>query len=161
MNFTTIACFDRREDAEFLASRLKASNLHAKVYDESALQRFGFMVEPGAAEKVEVPDDEAALADGVLSRMGPGDEILLRAIHCPECGSCKVEYPQYTRKFFTPMIIELLMRLGLVEKQYYCCSCQWTWPRHPRKPEPDRDVLGWPRKKGDGESSKHQLPTSS
>jgi hypothetical protein len=147
MNFKTIACFDRREDAEFLVSRLKASHLHAKVYDESALQRFGFMVEPGAAEKVEVPDNEMGLAAGVLQGLDGADDILQRAIHCPECGSLKVEYPQYTRKFFTPMIIELLMRLGVVEKHYYCCSCQWTWPRHPRKPEPSRDVFGWPERR--------------
>jgi transposase-like protein len=55
------------------------------------------------------------------------EQVLREAIRCPECNSPRVEYPQYTRKFITPLLIELLISLGIGEKTYYCTDCQYTW----------------------------------
>jgi DNA-directed RNA polymerase subunit RPC12/RpoP len=73
--------------------------------------------------------------------------MLEEAIRCPECGSPRVEYPQFTRKFLTPLLVELLISLGAGEKDYYCMDCHYTWPKTV-KHEPELDVLGFPKKRG-------------
>ena len=69
------------------------------------------------------------------------------ALHCPECGSSEIEYPQYNRKFkLEPAVVAMLAKVGLVEKRFYCRHCQFMWPLS-EKVEGPRDILGWPRKK--------------
>jgi len=74
-----------------------------------------------------------------------GGNLLRDAIHCPECGSSRVEYPQFTRKFILPNFGALLCAIGLMEWKFYCQECQFTWPRKVNVP-PNLDVLGWPKK---------------
>jgi len=73
------------------------------------------------------------------------DGVLARAVVCPQCQSSRVEYPQFTRKFFTPRLGSLLCAIGMLRRGYYCCDCQFTWPAEARI-EPERDDLGWPAK---------------
>jgi hypothetical protein len=54
---------------------------------------------------------------------------LRAAIHCPECNSLRVDYPQFTRKsLVTNVALGLIAALGLVDKEYYCEDCHHTWP---------------------------------
>jgi hypothetical protein len=41
-----------------------------------------------------------------------------------------VEYPQYARhSLLTNLAMGLLAEVGLVEKDYYCEDCHYTWPK--------------------------------
>jgi hypothetical protein len=82
------------------------------------------------------------------------ENFLQFAVRCPECGSSRVEYPQFTRKFVTPTLVEIFTVLAPgVQKRFYCVDCQHTWAKNPEAdPEPwdgskETDVLGWRRKK--------------
>jgi hypothetical protein len=143
MNARTIATFPELEPAEKLKNRLENAGIHAVVHDEANLQRFAFMAEPAASKKVEVDAREVEKARQLLDEWHEKEHILDAAIRCPECNSTRVEYPQYTRKFFIPWIVEVLASLGMAEKSYYCLDCQYTWPKTPKK-EVKRDPMGWP-----------------
>jgi len=42
----------------------------------------------------------------------------------------RVEYPQFTRKSFIPnVLLGLAASIGVVEKDYYCQDCHYTWPK--------------------------------
>lgn len=138
-----IATFERSEPAETLKQRLASAGLHAIVHDESRLQRFGFMTKPAATKRVEVDQDEFDKARSLLGDWDKTDGVLREAIHCPQCNSPRVEFPQYTRKFFTPVLVEMFISLGLFPKEYYCQDCQFTWPKDPEV-RPELDDLGWP-----------------
>jgi hypothetical protein len=66
------------------------------------------------------------------------DGALHDAVRCPDCGSSRIEYPQFTRKFLTPNVIGLLSAMHLFEKEYYCEDCHFTWPDPHSKPHRPR-----------------------
>jgi len=141
-----IASFANREPARTLKSRLESAGISARVADDSLLQSLVFWTKPFATMKVLVNEDAFDRARHLIEEWDKREHILEGAIRCPECGSPRVEYPQYTRKFATPLLIELLISLGLAEKDFYCTECHYTWPRK-AKPEPELDPLGWPKRK--------------
>lgn len=69
-----------------------------------------------------------------------------RAVRCPECGSLRVEYPQFSRKTLMGALPSALATAGLIERDFYCEVCHFTWPPDPPKPEPELDILNWPKK---------------
>ena len=146
MNATTIATFESAPPAEALKRRYVAAGIPARVHNESRLQRFGFLTAPAASHKVEVPGEELERALALAREWDAVDRVLESAVRCPECRSARIEYPQFTRKFVVPFVVEIFISLGLFPKEYYCVDCQYTWPKE-TKAEPERDDLGWPVKK--------------
>jgi hypothetical protein len=72
--------------------------------------------------------------------------VLRDAIRCPECGSSRIEYPQFSRRFTWGAIAAVFADLGFFEKKFFCKHCQYTWPTKV-KVEPKRDLLGWPEER--------------
>ena len=153
MNKIPIASFDEKDKAAVLRDRLQAAGVRAEVYDESALQKFWFMSEPLAGQKVRVEEQDFDRAMHLLSDLDAKEHVLRDAVRCPECGSSRVEYPQFTRKFITTTLVEIFCTTKLLEKQFYCFDCHHTWPKEAATP-PDLDILGWPREKELEPSSK-------
>jgi hypothetical protein len=60
-------------------------------------------------------------------------------------GSAEVEYPQFTRKFMTTTMVEVLCFPHILDKTFYCEKCQHTWPASVEM-RPKTDRLNWPRK---------------
>ena len=97
------------------------------------------MARPFAAARINVPASDYQNARRLLRLWDASDGAVRNAIHCPECGSSRVQYPQFTRKFFLPNLVGILSVLGLVEKKFYCEDCQCTWSgknREPSRPRP-------------------------
>jgi hypothetical protein len=138
-----LASFNQLEPATALKERLEKAGIHAIVHDETLLQRFGFMTKPAAAEKVEVDEHDYVTASRLVQEWDKADGALRDAVRCPECQSTRVEYPQYTRKFVTPILVESFISLGLFPKEFYCQDCHYTWPKK-ASVERERDILGWP-----------------
>lgn len=125
-----LASFDDPIVVDALADHLKAHGVDSDVYDEGDFQRFIFMTQPKGSKKIQVRDDDYAKGVELLIDFEKNHPEHASLIHsCPECGSFAVEYPQYTRKFFTPLLIEWLGNLGLFEKEFYCRKCHYTWPK--------------------------------
>jgi hypothetical protein len=146
MSMLTLASFEERDKAEVLRDRLEQAGIHASVYDESKVQRYRFMSTPHAAMKLRVEDKDFDHAKRLVEGLDVIEGALRDAVRCPQCKSSRVEYPQFTRKFTTTTLVELACSMKLLEKSYYCTDCHFTWPKE-TKPEPERDILGWPMEK--------------
>jgi hypothetical protein len=55
-------------------------------------------------------------------------------IRCPECHSLRVDYPQFTPKsLLTNVAMGLAAQLHVIQKEYYCEDCHFTWPKEGTK----------------------------
>ncbi len=153
MKDMTIASFDQPDSARQLRERLEKAGIACEVVDESKLQKYWFLSKPRAAVKLRVEAEDFDKARELLNGMDAGEDVLHDAVRCPQCGSSRVQYPQFTRKFLTPTFVEIFCFLHLMEREFYCEDCQYTWPDHPvRMPPPwdgsqELDLLGFRKPK--------------
>jgi hypothetical protein len=145
MEPVTVLTFNEPEQAEPLKQRLEQAGIPAVIYDERKLQRAFLSRESLAGIRLRVDRKDFERARALLADWHSREGALRDAIHCPSCGSSRVEYPQFTRKFVLPNFGALLCAVGLMEWKFYCQECQFTWPRKVSVP-PNLDVLGWPKK---------------
>lgn len=146
MSMRNVASFNERDDAEAVKKRLEEAGIRAEVYDESMLQRFWFMSEPLAGKKVRVEERDFLKAKEILEVLDTKEDILHHAVRCPQCGSPRIDYPQATRKFIGPTLVEIFCTTThVMDKQFYCHNCHYTWSDK-IKLEHETDILGWPVK---------------
>jgi len=135
MNRIPIAAFNHRSKAEPLHKRLVDAGVRAEIHDELRLEKLWFVSKPAAGVRIEAPADQFERARQLLLDWDAAEAALQDAIRCPECKSCRVDYPQFTRKFFIPnLVMGPLAALGIVAKEYYCQDCHYTWPKEGAKP---------------------------
>ena len=142
-----LASFNKLDKAEPLMERLKAAGVRAEIHDESPEQKTWFMTgEPKAHIRLRVNKEDFEAAQKLVLEWDRADGVLKDAVRCPECGSARVEYPQFSRRTGTSAGFAVLAAAGIIERTYYCENCQFTWPD--KTPEaPDLDVLNWPKEK--------------
>jgi hypothetical protein len=138
MKMIPLATFNEAGPAEALKERFQHAGIRAIHRDESKLQRFGFMTRPAATQKVVVDMDDFEKASQLLEEWDKTDHVLDQAVRCPQCRSARVEYPQFTRKFVTPIVVELFVSFGLFPKNITAPTAS-TWPKD-AKPEPERHL---------------------
>jgi hypothetical protein len=144
----TIVSFNELAPAEKLATRLRDAGFQAEVRDESGEQKWKlFNLHPRAHIRVLVPKQVADAATAQLKEWSPADESLAVAVRCPECGSLRVEYPQFSRRTIMGALPAALAAAGVIERDYYCEACHFTWPAEPPEPGPELDSLWWPKGK--------------
>ncbi len=145
-SFVTVAAFNEREPADLLAARMRQSGFSADVHDESQEQKLKFFnLTPRAHLQVRVPSGEEDRALATLAEWS-SDPVLSAAVRCPECGSLRVEFPQFSRKTIVGALPAVLAAAGVIEKNYFCLACNHTWPPKAPAPEPKLDRLNWPEK---------------
>lgn len=145
--FISIASFNAREPAQTLASRLHEAGYDSEVFDESHEQKWHlFHLKPHAHWRVRVSDPQTQGALQKLREWEGVEPSLSQAVHCPECGSTRVEYPQFSRKTLMGALPAIAAAAGVIERDYYCESCHFTWPAEPPKPTREVDILNWPKK---------------
>ena len=141
----TVATFNESGPAEALKDRLDKEGLHAEVMDESPAQAVFFMSrDPRAHMRVRVRKEEYETAKWMI-RGWESEGVMSQAVRCPQCGSSRVEYPQFSRRTGASLFFAFLSMLHLIPREYYCEDCQFTWPDKVA-PAIDRDALNWPRK---------------
>jgi hypothetical protein len=142
MNTIPLVTFHDLRPALLLRERLEAAGIAAEINDESAMEKYWFMSEPLASVHLEVFEADYDKAAGMLREMTKAEGLISGAVQCPECDSTRVEYPQFSRKFFTPRLGSVLLALRFLPRAFYCLDCHYTWPA--AEPiEPKVDVLGW------------------
>ncbi len=146
MKTITVATFDDKDSANHLQERLAQEGFHAEVVDDTGFQKRRLVNEPRAAFHVNVTQEELLRAAQRLHEMEMTERVMDSAVHCPQCHSGRVEYPQLTRKFYSPDFVSLFMMLGVLEKKYFCQDCHYTWSNEVH-PAVERDVLGWAKGK--------------
>ncbi len=134
-----VALFRSRAEAEPVKASLAEAAVHAEIRDEPAFGRFWFVSPRSGATSLEVPAEQFERAEQLLLDWEAGRGPFDGAIHCPECGSLRVEYPQYTRRtLLTNLALGVAAQVGLVEKDFYCQDCHYTWPKTGTKPSRSR-----------------------
>lgn len=135
MKEKTIATFNSPEQAEPLKQQLEQAHIHAEIEDETMMERLWFVAHPLASIRVKVPVEDYENAQKLMRVWDTENGVLQNAIRCPECGSSRIEYPQYTKNSVLPNVLGgVLSGLGLLEREFYCRDCQYTWPRKGSKP---------------------------
>jgi hypothetical protein len=130
MNRVAIATFPNRAQAEPAQRRLAQAGIPCEIHDELRLEKLWFVGKPAAGVRLEVPAEEFERAYSQLQEWDTTEGALRDAIRCPECKSFRVDYPQFTRKSFLPnLVMGLGAAVGVVEKEYYCEDCHYTWPK--------------------------------
>ena len=144
--FMTIVRFDEIPPAERLATRLREAGYDARIQDESDAQVWQlYNIHPRAHILVNVPQDDADRAMAHIRDWDVADRVLDGAARCPECGSTRVQFPQFSRRTIMGAFPAVLASAGVIEKDFYCEACQATWPPAQPPPEPERDILNWPK----------------
>jgi len=133
-NTVTLATFNQTTDAQPIVARLWEAGIRAEIHDESKLERLWLVRKPLAGVRIEIHREDFDKAGRLVREWEMKEHVLRNAVCCPECGSSRVEYPQFTRKFVTPNLVGLLSAMGLVEKEFYCQDCHNTWPPDGAKP---------------------------
>ncbi|MEP6809108.1 MAG: DUF2007 domain-containing protein [Chthoniobacterales bacterium] len=124
----TIATFNEAANARHLKDRLQQAGLKADVHNDSQMQNVAFGGNPKAHAKVMVDEQDFEAAHQLMVEWEPTDPEIGAAIRCPNCQSPRIEYPQMTRRFFTPWLANLLFTFKIIDKEFYCRDCQFTWP---------------------------------
>jgi hypothetical protein len=132
-----IATFDHRVDAEELKTFLETNGFDAWLQDERRLQLYWFFSPLQAGIHVRVPEQSLQTVQQYIESNPDASEIMQRAIHCPSCHSCRIEYPALTRKNMLPTLIaQVAVALRFVNHKFYCESCHYTWDRSNRREMP-------------------------
>src|SRR5258706_1962821 len=145
MEWLTVATFNEPEHAALALRRLQEAGIKAALYDERALQRRFFLSPALAGIRLRVLKENQPAARQLLERWHATDGVLRHAIICPECGSSRIEYPQFSRHFLWGGVAAIFAVLRCFQRKFFCKSCHYTWPASV-KLEPKTDALGWPEK---------------
>jgi hypothetical protein len=139
MNTMPIATFKSPEGAQPVVDRLTKAGLHPRLGHAAMLEKLWFVSKPKCCVSLEVPANEFERSEQMLIDWDD-QGVLSDAIRCPQCGSFRVQYPQFTRKSNIPNVfLGLAAEVGVVEKDFYCDDCHLTWagpevkPAKPRK----------------------------
>jgi hypothetical protein len=128
--WTDLAVYESLTDGQSLTQQLADQGFEARAYDDKAFRYFLFLRPPQITYRVQVHRDDATAAAGFLATKNPA--VLGRAIHCPDCGSLHINYPQMTRRFILPTV---LLHLGIIfrviQHEAYCEHCHFTWALAP------------------------------
>jgi hypothetical protein len=140
----TVATYNESAPAETLKDRLIEAGFHADLQDDSGAQAIFFLNRhPRAHMHVNVRKEEYEQAKTMAKQM-EADGTLGPAVRCPQCGSSRVEYPQWSRRTMESVVFGFLSAIHLWPKEYFCEDCQFTWPDKVAV-QPQRDALNWPR----------------
>src|SRR3954469_14158231 len=143
--FITIATFNDRAPADRLTARLREAGYNADMFDESQAQKWLLLnLKPKAHMRVRVLKQESDRAVQTITEWDKADGALSAAVRCPQCHSSRIEYPQFSRRTLMSALPAAAAAAGIIERQYYCEACGYTWETDPKPPR-EMDVLNWPK----------------
>jgi hypothetical protein len=130
MNRIPLALFNHHSEAEVIRRRLEQAGVTAAIQAELLPQRLWFVSKHAAGARLEVAAEHFERAEKLLLAWDTAEGALGDAVSCPECKSFRVVYPQFARHSMLPNVAAgFAAELGLVEKNYFCEQCHYTWPK--------------------------------
>ena len=137
------ALFSKEEKVQPVHKQLAEAGFTPRVSPQSWLHTLWFVSRRGGGVWLEVPAEQFERAEDFLLNLDAKGTLLQEAIRCPECHSLRVGYPQFARhSLLTNLALGVAAELGLVEKEYYCERCHFTWPREGSRPRRNRPHMG-------------------
>ncbi len=121
-----VAVFNSLDTGREFETFLRNNGLETRTYDDKLFRYFLFLRPPQVTYRVQVRKNHLVDAARLLEAEPPA--VWTKAIHCPACGSVRVNYPQMTRKFILPTV---LLHLGIIFRvvghECYCETCHHMW----------------------------------
>lgn len=127
MERLAVAMFPDRAKAEPVCKRLAEAGIKPEIHKNELLLEKLWFVHKSHPVRIEVPCDQFEKAEEMLLDCD-AKGALPGAIHCPECKSLRVQYPQFAHKSVIPNVIVGLMATFGGQKEFYCEDCHFTWP---------------------------------
>jgi hypothetical protein len=129
-----IASYDQLSPAQELVRILAERGFSAALLNETADQALRFFTAHAHAQfRVTVPPEEVerAIAEFALLPPLPAERShecpVTQAIRCPDCRGTQVEYPQFSRNTIVGALPALAASVGIIDAQYFCQKCHFTW----------------------------------
>src|SRR5260221_10886008 len=91
-SWTDVAVFENLSDGKALETFLMDHRLESRTYDDKLFRYFLFLRPPRVTYRVQVHGNAFTAATDLLQKHAPA--VLEKALHCPSCGSLRVNYPQ-------------------------------------------------------------------
>lgn len=134
-----VALFPAKAKAEPVCARLSKAGIAAEIPNDLILEKLWFVSGKSIGARIEVPAGDFERAEQMLLDWDDAEGALHDAIRCPECQSLRVAYPQTAQhSLLTNLAMGIGAEVGLVEKDYYCEDCHYTWPKEGTRPRRDR-----------------------
>jgi len=125
-----VALFPSLAKAEPIQQRLIAAGFPTEIRHDRWANAVWFVRKQNCGVHLDVPADQFERAEQFLLDCDCKEHWLHEAIRCPECGSLRAHYPQFARhSMLTNVALGVAAQFGLIEKDFYCEDCHFTWPR--------------------------------
>ena len=142
----TVADFQRPGPRRSLQDRFIDAGLPPIFWTNPARRRYCPTTHPKAHMRVRVPKAENERAKKLMAEWDARDGVMREAVRCPQCGSSRIEYPQFSRRTGMAFFFGVLAAIHFIPRLYFCEDCKFEWPdKEPVKP--DLDVLNWPKER--------------
>ena len=134
-SWVNVAVFENQIDAQKLEKFLQLRCIEARTHNDRWVQIFCFLCPPHATWRTQVRLADLLSVERMLDTDPERGLLTERALHCPSCGSLRVQYPQMTRRFLSPAILlDLGVLFHVIDHEACCGHCQNIW--HVPKPQP-------------------------
>lgn len=138
-----IALFESVEAGRVLEMFLRDNGVEARTYDDKWFRYFLFLRPPTVIHHVQVRKHHELEAAKLLEKYQPA--VLAKAMHCPACGSLRLNYPQMTRRFVLPTILlHVGIILRIIDHECYCEHCHHVWYLSSEMPHPGPERKPFP-----------------
>jgi hypothetical protein len=144
----SIASYDQLPPAEALVHALSERGLNPGLDNETADQTLRFFTGKKHAQfRVMVPPDQVEKALEEFAKIPPlpperaYECPVTQVIRCPDCGSTRVQFPQFSRNTIVGALPAIAASIGLVEQDFFCQVCNYTWLPKKEEPVPAADAL--------------------
>jgi hypothetical protein len=140
-----LVLFEQKPEADGLTAFLNKQGFEARSYHDWLLQSFLFLCPPRATWRVQVRKANYKPALNFITSHASATPAMQPAIRCPSCDSVNVQYPQMTRKFFTPtLLLHLGILFRIIEHEAYCEHCHFIWHLFSTRPVADPKAAAVP-----------------
>lgn len=134
MQSTMLATFEKKQDAENLFHYLEARGVQSALADLTETQPENAIPAEFAKYRVMVAQGGEQAAVEAARHTEEGLRLLNPAVHCPDCGSLNIIYPNYPRNFLIPFLFRLMVKRHWLQGKYCCMACRCEW-------EPGKNAL--------------------
>jgi len=145
MEWLTVATFNETGTGGAAASQAAGGRHQSRDLRRAKVAEALFFISRSCWDSPARSERKATRRPSISRTVARTDGVLRHAIICPECGSSRIEFPQFSRHFLWGGIAAVFAVLRCFQRKFFCKSCNYTWPTSV-KLEPKTDVLGWPEK---------------
>lgn len=129
--WTNLAVFENESDAHTLETFLQFHRIEARTLDNHLSRLALFLCPPVDTFTLQIREFDLARALDFLTAGSATKQTLNRAIHCPMCGSFKVQYPSLARREVVPTLaLHLNLIFRLTGHEVFCENCRLLWQFH-------------------------------